>query len=383
MLSRDDLNDTICVVLGTRPGIVKLSPVVHELTRRHLNCALIHTGQHYSYDMDRQFFEELDLPEPAHKIPPSPPGALHGEQTARMLSGVERALVAERPRFVIVGGDANTNLAGALAARKLQLTVGHIEAGLRSYDWTMPEEHNRVMIDHISDVLFAPTPEACDHLRADNVRGHIVLTGNTIVDAVERMVRPERSSDLLRALGVDGPYAVVTVHREENVDMPERLELVVRSVEAIAALRDWMAIFPLHPRTRARLASAGLLDRLQSAPNLRVVAPLGYTAMLALIAGSCLVATDSGGLQEESCILRVPCVTLRDNTERPETIRVHANVVAGVSPVGVLAAVTEMLAAPIQWRNPFGDGRAAQRIVDVASGLPTDEWRADPILEMA
>jgi UDP-N-acetylglucosamine 2-epimerase (non-hydrolysing) len=356
-----------------------MSPVIHELARRRIDFVLIHTGQHYSYDMDRQFFEELGLPEPKHYIPPSPPGALHGEQTGRMLVGIEAALVAERPRFVIVGGDANTNLAGALAARKLQLNTGHVEAGLRSHDWRMPEEHNRVMIDHISDVLFAPTLEACNNLRADNVRGRVILTGNTIVDAVEHMLKRRFSLPTDHLISEEAPYAVVTVHREENVDVPANLVLITRSVQAIAMQTGLQIIFPMHPRTRVRLEDAHLLEHLEATPNIRIIRPLSYADMLTLVRGSRFVATDSGGLQEEACILGIPCITLRENTERPETVRVGANRVAGIRPESVMVAVEAALTESRSWPNPFGDGRAAQRIVDTALGLPVTEWQPEAI----
>ena len=188
ILRRDELEDLICVVVGTRPGIIKFSPIIKELIERKKNFFIIHTGQHYSYNMDRLFFEELELPKPKYYIPDVYKEKYHGAQTAKMLKGCEEIMIKEKPKITLVGGDANTNLAGALAARKLQIYVGHVEAGLRSFDWRMPEEHNRVIIDHISDFLFAPTEKAKENLIKDSVRGKIFVTGNPIVDAVKQNI---------------------------------------------------------------------------------------------------------------------------------------------------------------------------------------------------
>lgn len=368
VLSSGELRSKACVVLGTRPGIVKQAPVIRALQAADIDFLVIHTGQHYSHDMDAQFFEDLGLPKPQYRLTSVRRYKTHAGQTAAMMKGVEDALLIEKPRVVLVGGDANTNLAGALAARKLQLVVGHVEAGLRSHDWRMPEEHNRVMIDHISDLLFPPTETARENLELERVRGRIVVTGNTVVDALQQNVEVARTrSTVLERLGLAPQgYAVITVHREENVDNRENLETLVRTLEALTRrLHPKPLVFPVHPRTVRRFRQFGHDRAIAKLPGLKVIAPLGYLDFLMLEASAALLLTDSGGVQEEACILGVPCVTLRTTTERPETVTAGANIVAGLQPDDVLAAVDQMLAAPAGWTNPFGDGKAGSRIAAV------------------
>ena len=356
----------VAVVVGTRPGIVKMSPLIHELTLRGNTPIVIHTAQHYSYSMDRQFFLDLQLPEPDFHLRRSRKGSLHGEQTAQMLKGTEAALLQALPRVVLVCGDANTNFAAAVAARKLHMTVGHVEAGLRSFDWSMPEEHNRVMIDHISDLLFAPTEEGRANLQAERVRGEIHVTGNTVVDALVRnSTRAAESSKFLDRLGLrTGRYVLATIHREENVDDLARLELIVEALLALQAHLSLDILFPMHPRTLGRLRSSSLFNRLE-VTGMHLVPPLGYLDFLAALSSAHLVATDSGGIQEEACVLHVPCVTLRNNTERPETVEVGANIVSGLRSEDVVRAARTLLKRARNWPIPIGDGHAAERIVDV------------------
>lgn len=367
ILYKTELLPKLAVVVGTRPGIIKFSPVIRALQAAQIDFFLIHTGQHYSYNMDRHFFEILQLPDPLHTNDQVRNLQYHGEQTAEMIRGVERALLAERPRAVIVGGDANTNLAGALAGRKLGIQVAHLEAGLRSHDWRMPEEHNRVMIDHISEYLFAPTEGARQNLLEDRAKGKIWVTGNTIVDAVyQNLAIANTKSSILERLGLLGAqYIVATCHREENVDVPQRARAIVESLGAVANAFDLPVVFPVHPRTAKRIAQFDLEPALNAVNQLRQLEAVGYLDFLRLLANASLVLTDSGGIQEEACILRVPCVTLRDNTERPETVEVGANVVAGIDLDSVLAAARDILKRPRTWANPFGDGEAAERIVSV------------------
>lgn len=363
-LHEAELTDKIAVVVGTRPGIIKLSPVIRALERQNVDYFIVHTGQHYSYNMDRQFFEELELPEPLYKNDVVKKATLHGEQTAEMLKGLERAFLEARPRIVIVGGDANTNLAGALAARKLGIRVAHVEAGLRSDDWRMPEEHNRVIIDHISEYLFPPTEKARQNLLEDNVKGEIFVTGNTIVDAVNQNLKlAQKKSSVLDSLGVAGnDFFLITAHREENVDSKGFLENILESFRILQDKHGLPMIFPIHPRTSKRLREFHLDRSVESIEGLRLIEPIGYLDFLLLLFNARLVLTDSGGIQEEACILQVPCVTLRESTERPETVEVSANIVAGTDPDRIVAAVGEMLSRERCWENPFGDGRAGERI---------------------
>lgn len=369
VLGRDEMQRKIAVVVGTRPGIVKFGPVIRELDARGADFFVIHTGQHYSENMDRQFFIDLKLREPSYHNPVVREFKTHGGQTAEMIKGVEQALIQERPRVVIVGGDANTNLAGALAARKLaQMTLVHMEAGLRSHDWLMPEEHNRVMIDHISDVLLAPTEAAVQNLKEDNVQGRVVVTGNTIVDAVLmniEVARPRFAQFAERGIKPK-EYFLLTAHREENVDSEATLRRLLNAVDKVAEKWKLPIVFPLHPRTRVRLETFGLWSGISEHKLVSIVDPLSYLDFLAALSNAKLVLTDSGGIQEEACILGVPCVTLRENTERPETVAVGANIIAGTAAETVLPAIeTALNRAEQGWKHPFGDGQASRRIVDI------------------
>jgi len=356
VLRKDELVDVICVIVGTRPGIIKFSPIIRELKRRGKNFFILHTGQHYSYDMDKIFFKELELPDPQYKISGVNQKMFHGSQTAKMLEESEKVMLKEKPKIVLVAGDANTNLAGALAARKLHIYVGHVEAGLRSHDWRMPEEHNRVIIDHISDFLFAPTKRAESNLIKDNVKGKIFVTGNTIVDAVQQNIKiAMNKSKIINKLGLSSnDYFLFTLHREENVDFIENMKRIFKGIKILSETFDYQIIFPAHPRTIKRIIYFNLNSFVFDIKNLRIINPLGYLDFLMLLSNSRLVLTDSGGIQEESCILKVPCVTLRENTERPETVEVGANYIAGTKPEDIIRGVNTMLNVKRNWSNPFG-----------------------------
>lgn len=355
-------------MVGTRPGIIKFSPVVRSLGTRGLPFFVIHTGQHYSENMDKVFFEELQLPKPKYHNKMAP-ASLHGYQTAQMLTTIELELWVEKPKVVIVGGDANTNLAGALAARKMGLTLVHMEAGLRSGDWRMPEEHNRVMIDHISDVCLAPTVQAQQNLVADNVRGRIEVVGNTIVDAVYQNIELVSGDSILRALEVfSKEYALVTIHREENVDNWSTFSYLVSNLVKMARHWDKEMVFPIHPRTKKQMNKYGIFQYLVKEENIKVIEPVGYLSFLNLLKNAAYVLTDSGGVQEEACILGVPCITLRDNTERPETVEVGANYIAGHDYDDLIRGVKHFDTHK-EWRNPFGDGLAGERICDILTKI--------------
>lgn len=365
----DDLKNTVSVVIGTRPGIIKFSPVIRALIKENTDFFVIHTGQHYSYNMDKQFFEELELPEPKYKNETVQHATHHGEQTAEMIKGMEKAFIQEKPKIVIVGGDANTNLAGALAARKLRIKVAHMEAGLRSDDWRMPEEHNRVMIDHISEYLFTPTEKTKRNLIEDNVKGEIVVVGNTIVDAVhQNLALAKNKSSILESLNIkQNEYFLATAHREENVDKREILIEILESFSLISNEFNIPIIFPIHPRTRKRLKEFHLQEEADKISNLKIIDPVGCLDFLMIMAKAKLVLTDSGGIQEETCILNVPCVTIRENTERPETVEAGGNIIAGTQPHKVLECVKIMLKIKKDWENPFGDGNTGEKIAKYLS----------------
>ena len=375
ILKNNELNGEVAVVVGTRPGIIKFSPVIRELEAQQVPYFIIHTGQHYSYNMDKQFFDDLELPTPMYTNDKVAKETYHGAQTAEMIRGVENALLDSKPKVVIVGGDANTNLAGALATRKLGIILAHMEAGLRSDDWRMPEEHNRIIIDHISEILFAPTDLCIENIKRDNVKGKIYKTGNTIVDAVmKNMELSKKKSNILDKIDIkkDKPYYLLTFHREENVDNEEILKCLIDNLKKVFNKIKARIIFPMHPRTKKRINEFQLNSKIEKINNLTIIEPVGYLDMLALMNNADMVLTDSGGIQEETCILQVPCITLRENTERPETVEVGANKIVGTDEKKMIDAMEYFNSlSEKRWNNPYGDGKAAEKIVKVLSNVIT------------
>ncbi len=354
----------LAVVVGTRPEIIKMAPVVRACQARGVPWQLVHTGQHYSFELDGVFFQELELPAPHHHLAVGS-GAQH-DQVAGVIAGLGPLLARERPDWVLVEGDTNSVLAAALAANKNGVRVGHVEAGLRSYDRRMPEEVNRVLVDHLADALFAPTDDARRILLGEGIpEARIHVTGNTVVDELQRQRPRARARDTLARFGVTpGGYAVATLHRAENVDDPVRLAGIATGLSGVAADLGLTVLAAVHPRTQERLSRFGVALE----PGVRALPPLGYLDFLALQCDARLILTDSGGLQEEACCLHVPCVTLRDNTERPESVAVGANVLAGADPGRIVAAARAMAARPRAWTNPFGDGASGDRIVALLTG---------------
>ncbi len=351
-----------CIILGTRPEIIKMSPIIRACEKQGLDYFIIHTGQHYSYDMDRIFFEELKLPLPRYHLDVG--SGSHGGQTGKMLAGIEDILINEKPDIVYVQGDTNTVLAGALAASKLHVKIGHVEAGLRSFDRTMPEEINRVIADHISDLLFAPTENGKALLLKEGIpESKIFVTGNTIVDAVNENLKIARDSDILEKLGVTpGRYMLSTIHRQENTDDKYRLSEIFKGIGMVSEESGMPVILPVHPRTRKMLATFNI----DIPEGVRLIDPLGFMEFLKAESNARLVLTDSGGVQEECCILGVPCVTIRENTERPETVEVGANIIAGFAHEDIVKAAHTMIDSGKKWSNPFGDGFAGNRIIEIS-----------------
>lgn len=350
----------IAVILGTRPEIIKMSPVIRALGKANKKHFILHTGQHYSYNMDKIFFEQLQLPQARYNLEVG--SGSHAEQTARILVGVEEVLQKEAPDIVLVEGDTNSVFAGALAALKLLIKVGHVEAGLRSYDRNMPEEINRLMTDHCSDYLFAPTEKARSILLSEGIRNNsIFVTGNTIVDAVhENLEIAMQKSSSFESLNIKpGRYFLVTLHRQENVDDRERFSSILAGLNLLSGEFNLPVVYPIHPRSRQRISKFGL-----DCSIIKLIEPLDYLSFLQLESNARLILTDSGGVQEESCILKVPCVTLRDNTERPETLEAGSNILAGVNSKKILECVRIMMDRERNWINPFGDGRAGEKIVE-------------------
>ena len=352
--------DMLSIVLGTRPEIIKMSPIIRYCEEHSIDYFVVHTNQHYSYEMDKVFFEELNLTEAKYNLGIG--SASQGRQTGMMLGGIEYVFEKEAPDIVLVEGDTNTVLAGALAASKMHIPVGHVEAGLRSYDRRMPEEINRVLTDHISDYLFAPTEVSKKNLLAEGIVDGVHVVGNTIVDATFQNLKIAKiRSEIVKYLDLN-KYFLATLHRVENVDNRQRLEKILTAFQRIYDKYDVPLIFPMHPRTKKRIKEFGLGYKLFD--GLRVIDPVGYLDFLMLESNAMLALTDSGGVQEETCILNVPCVTLRESTERPETVEAGKNVVAGYEPENILSAVSELSGSTLSDYNPFGDGRSSERILN-------------------
>lgn len=355
----------VALVLGTRPEIIKLAPVIRHYESAGVDFFIVHTGQHYSFEMDKVFFRDLGLRAPRYQLSVRSKGKSHGDHTGRMMGAVEAILLKEKPRAVLVQGDTNTVLAGALAAAKIPgIRVGHVEAGLRSYDRGMPEEINRVLSDHVSDLLFAPTSGARRILLGEGIpRKKIFVTGNTIVDAVRQnlALAKRKHKDVSRFGVTEKKYFLMTLHRQENVDEKDVLASILEGLRRV--LREFRTpiLFSMHPRTKNRLSEFGL----KLPMGVRSMKPVGFLDFLSLEDRARMILTDSGGLQEEACILGVPCVTLRTTTERPETVEAGANLVAGHDPAGIFRSAQHMFSKKKTWSNPFGDGHAARRIARI------------------
>lgn len=343
-------------VVGTRPNFVKAAPVVRALIRAGSEPVLVHTGQHFDPELSAIFFEELGLPSPDHDLGVG--SGSHATQTAHLLMALERLLMSVPASRVVVYGDVNSTLAAALVAAKLQVKVAHVEAGLRSFDRSMPEEINRVVTDSIADMHFVTSPEGLGHLAREGVAAESMhFVGNPMIDTLLRFRDLLDPADIKRRLGVDGEYGVVTLHRPSNVDDDSAARRVVEGLRRAA--KHVPLVVPLHPRGRERLEALGLGE------HALIIDPLGYLDFMALMVGSSVVLTDSGGIQEETTVLGVPCVTLRDNTERPITITMGTNRLVGNDPRSIEAAVLEAPHHTPRLIPPLWDGRAGDRIAGI------------------
>jgi UDP-N-acetylglucosamine 2-epimerase (non-hydrolysing) len=360
----------ICVVVGTRPGIIMMAPIIHALHNAAVPHYVIHTGQHYSPEMDSELFEDLQLAPATYHLSGVAEAITHATKTAQMMVGCEEIFLERRPGLVIVNGDANTNLAAALAARKLGVPLAHSEAGERSYDWRMPEEHNRRIMDHISELLFPTNDKAKAILEGEKVPGEIVVTGNTIVDAsINHAVLAKARSDVLEKYGLAPErYILMTSHREENVDHPDRLAAIIEGAKQGARRLGMTVVFPAHPRTLKNLKTFDLMHLVENAPALQLLPAMRYLDFMQLLTHARLVVTDSGGVQQESFIHQRPCVTVRDNTEWTETVASRGNRIAGASdPDRIAQCMADAFAERnFDWTPIFGDGRSAQRIVQTS-----------------
>jgi UDP-GlcNAc3NAcA epimerase len=327
----------IVSIVGARPQFVKCAALSRELRKEHTEI-LVHTGQHYDPEMSEIFFEELKIPKPDYNLGIG--SGNHGKQTGEMLVRIEEVLIKEKPDLVIVYGDTNSTLAGGLAAAKLHIPVAHVEAGLRSFDQTMPEEINRVLIDHIAVFLFCPTDTAVKNLRDEGISMEVHLVGDVMVDALEynRDIAQKNSQILERLELTDKTYYVLTIHRANNTDSRENLTNIIRGVGSSNVL----VIFPVHPRTRKYLKEYDLLETMPG--NITLIEPVGYLDMIRLMAGAGKILTDSGGMQKEAYMLGVPCLTLRDKTEWVETLKGEWNILTGTNPEKIRQCLISELA---------------------------------------
>lgn len=352
-------------VVGTRPEIIKMAPIVRALREKSLPYIFVHCGQHYDYNMSQHFIDELELPTPDYgfKVRAYSPGL----QTGRIISLIERAVKKTKPNVVLVEGDTNGVLASALAAVKINVSVGHVEAGLRSFDLRMPEEHNRRLVDHISTYLFAPTENARKNLERESVWGKIYVTGNTVIDAVvQHLPIAYRTSRILNEIRFKH-FMLVTAHRAENVDDP----VVLRNFVEVFTEAPLPIVYPVHPRTRKRLCQQKLWKKLASSENVQILPPLGYFDFMVLMKNSTMILTDSGGVQEEATAppIRKPVLVIRLSTERTEAVEAGFAKVVGVEKKSILVAMEQTLKekGKLPQTSPYGDGTAAKRIVEIVA----------------
>lgn len=360
-------NMKITLILGTRPQIIKSAPLIRlaELDPE-IDLQIVHTGQHYDYEMSKEFFEELNLPDPVVDL--NIGSGTHAWQTGKMMIGLEKLLVEEKPNMVVVPGDTNSTIAGALATAKLHMPVAHIESGARSYDMSIPEEINRRLTDHCSTVLFAPTKNCVNNLLKEGIdEKNIHLVGDTMYDSLLQHLPKAMEKKILDELNLEPKdYAVLTMHRPDHVDFPEILKKII---ETMMQIRELVIVFPVHPRTMNRLKEAGLQKKISKKSNIRLIKPAKYHEMLMLMKEAKIVFTDSGGIQKEAFWLQTPCATLRDQTEWIETVDLGANALVGVDPKKILLETERILRKKDAKKmskekiNPFGDGKASQKIL--------------------
>lgn len=354
-------------VVGARPNFMKIAPLIRQMDMHpdEFDSFLLHTGQHYDQTMSKLFFDDLNLPRPDVYLGVG--SASHGEQTGKIMIEFEKVLLRQKPDLVIVVGDVNSTIACGLVAVKQNVRFAHVEAGLRSFDLTMPEEINRMLTDRIADFLFTTEPSAEENLLREGIGpGKIHFVGNVMIDSLESHLEKAKTSRLLNKLGLGlQEYAAVTLHRPCNVDRREDLSMILDALEEIQNV--FPVVFPVHPRTQKRLSDFQLEKRLKSMPNLVTTAPLSYLDFLALMASAKFVLTDSGGIQEETTVLGIPCLTIRESTERPITVTQGTNIMVGCNPERLVEESKIILSGVVKIgkRPDLWDGKAAERIVEV------------------
>lgn len=355
------VNIKIISIIGTRPNFTKMAPLIDALNNKGHEHLIIHTGQHYDQTMSEIFFDELNIS--CNKNLEIGSGS-HGYQTGMMLIEIEKILMEENVDIVLIPGDTNSALAGALAASKLNIPIAHVESGLRSFDKRMPEEVNRILVDHCADYLFCPTETAINNISNEGINNsNVFLVGDTMVESSSYFLSiAQKKSDILKKLSIDDEFYLATIHRAENTDDPRKLKGIF---EAFFAL-DCQIILPLHPRTRSRLESFGLLDSVLNNKNIKIIDPVGYIDFLMLLKNAKLMLTDSGGVQKEAFFLKTPCITIRENTEWVETISVGWNLLVDSNKDAILKGTHDMLDKKlVPCENPYGDGKASQNIIEI------------------
>ena len=348
----------IAFIFGTRPEIIKMSPLIKEAERRGLSFFVIHTGQHYSEIMDKVFWKNLELPDPKYNLGVG--SGTHAEQVGKMMMAIEPVLIAEKPDFVAVYADLNSSIAGALAAAKLNIPIIQLEAGLRSFDRSMPEEINRLVVDRLAKYYFAPTELQRQHLLNDGVVDGVFVVGNLIADAIsENLPKAAAQSSILSRLNISPKnYFLITVHRPAAVDHKEVFSKILSGIGQVADEFHMPIIYPIHPRSRKNLENFSL-----AIPSgITLIDPLDYFDFLTLSANAKLILSDSGGIQEEAAIMQVPLVTLRENTERQETLTLGSNILAGFELDSIISKTREMLSRASNWQHPYGENVAKQML---------------------
>jgi UDP-GlcNAc3NAcA epimerase len=355
----------VASVVGARPNFVKMGPIHKSLISSGIEHLIVHTGQHYDYEMSEIFFKDFELPKPDIHL-----GVGSGSscfQIGEIVKRLEESLTQGHVDLVLVYGDTNSTLAGAICASKCNIKLGHIEAGLRSYDFTMPEENNRVLTDHLSNYLFAPTRNAVNNLKKEKIRGKVYYTGDLSVEIIDNIKVISKHSKILDILSLKSrSYLLLTMHRAENTSSRDYF---IQLLKAFESLIDNTIVFPIHPRTKKMFKTFGLLDRLLKCSNVRTLLPVGYIDFIALLQNSLKVVTDSGGIQKEAYLLKVPCITMRKNTEWVETIKGHWNVLTGIDSKKIVDAVKRRSPTSNYSKSAFGNGNTSQIISELISRI--------------
>ena len=353
-------------IVGARPNFMKIAPIQRQMNKNpNLEPLLIHTGQHYDEKMSKLFFEDLELPRPDRYLGVG--SGTHAQQTAKIMIEFENIVAEEKPDLVLVVGDVNSTAACSMVAAKMGVKIAHVEAGLRSFDRSMPEEINRIVTDALSDFLFVTEKSGLENLRKEGVADHkVFFTGNVMIDSLVYFLEKAKSSDIVNKLNLNGtPYALVTLHRPSNVDIKENFEKLLQAFSVIE--REISIIFPIHPRSRKMLDNFGLMNRINAMENLILLDPIGYLDFMKLMHDAKLVLTDSGGIQEETTYLGIPCITMRENTERPVTLDVGTNVLVGSDTDKVIEEAQKVINGRVKKGQipKLWDGKAAERIVEI------------------